>query len=63
MTDEVQERISFLNAGPWIKEGKDAWERIGKPPQSAKERAPGSKTQKDLKKLLDHIGTAKNLPP
>ena len=52
MTDEIQERISFLNTGPWIKEGKDAWERIGKPPQSAKERASNSTTQTDLKELL-----------
>jgi hypothetical protein len=52
MVEEVQERIDYLNAGPWIEEGQKAWERIGRPPKSAKERAIGSSAQKDLKKLL-----------
>jgi hypothetical protein len=52
MVSEVQQRINFLMSGPWIERGKDAWDRIGKPPRSSKERIPGSQTQRDLKNLL-----------
>jgi len=52
MSSEVQERIEFLKSGEWIERGKDAWERIGTPPRSAKERKPGSETQLALKDLL-----------
>lgn len=52
MSSEVRERIDFLESGPWIERGKGAWERIGTPPKSSKERMPGSQTQRDLKSLL-----------
>lgn len=52
MVSEVQERIDFLNSGPWIDRGRGAWDRIGKLPKSAKERAAGSTTQGELKTLL-----------
>jgi hypothetical protein len=52
MVNEARERISYLNQGPWIKKGAEAWEIIGRPPESANERAATSNTQQKLKRLL-----------
>jgi hypothetical protein len=48
MRDEAKRRIKYLNEGPWIEQGKVAWEKIAK--QGA--GPANSKTQTALKNLL-----------
>jgi len=52
MVTEVRQRINFLKSGPWIERGESAWDRIGTPPKSSKERMAGSEKQRDLTNLL-----------
>lgn len=52
MASEVQQRIDFLKSGEWVKRGNVAWDRIGTPPKSSKERKSDSETQRELRDLL-----------
>jgi hypothetical protein len=54
MTDneETRKRIEYLNEGPWIEKGQQAWTEIGKRPPGAPTSKAVTKKQEELKKLL-----------